>query len=445
MIQYGTETGFERICAALSATSRSFWLRIGKHVQPDMLVDEGAKNVFKLCRAVASDHEVPAEELVRQRAAYTHDDGKLSLTELAEVSLVLDLAAESWDEEAILAELIPPVRLGMFRQLSKRITNLGVTDRSPRFEHLLDEMLLCDRLGEKLAELDVPASEFGEDTDALLADQTMTIQMPTGVPELDIFLRGGPQIGSLITILGDSKAGKSLCLNHFAAVAAMQGENVGYLSLELLETDVHRRLMAAITGVAINDLSDAGIRKDTSGIIARMRKEGKLGRIVVGAFQPKTLDEKAIPAWFDKQEKDKGIRIRYRIVDYGDLVISSLRQDKESEYRTGFTVWSMLKSMASGNVEDPNWVVTAAQSTRPQWKLGQPINILTRTNCGESRHKYQLSDLFITMTPQPDILASQGYIWYVDADRHFGATGQSTSIIPHQRFMGRMCDLSHIG
>ncbi len=45
MIQYGTETGFERICAALSATSRSFWLRIGKHVQPDMLVDEGAKNV----------------------------------------------------------------------------------------------------------------------------------------------------------------------------------------------------------------------------------------------------------------------------------------------------------------------------------------------------------------------------------------------------------------
>lgn len=445
MSTYGMDASFERICAALSATSKTFWLRLGRYVDPSLIADPGAQTVFKLCRDVARDHEVPSTELVLQRAAYTHDDGKLTADDVSDVQLVIATAQESWDEEAILLELVKPVRLGMFRAISKRVTNLGVTDRSPRFEQLLDDMLLCDRLGEPLAELEAKATEFGEDTDQLLSSSNLEIQMPMGISELDMLLRGGPKLGSLVTILGPSKAGKSFALNHLAAVAAMHGENVGYLSMELLEPDVHRRLLAAIAGVAITDLDDPAIRKDAGAIVARMRREGRLGRIVVGAFQPKTLNERDVMAWFAKQEKEKGIRIRYRVIDYGDLIISSQRQDKESEYRTGFTVWSMMKSMASGNVEDPNWVITATQATKPQWKAGQPIQILTRTDTGESRHKYQLSDEFITMTPQPDIAASAGYIWFVDADRHFGVSGVATEVVPHQRYMGRMADISHIG
>ncbi len=443
-MSYGMDRDFERITSALSATDNKFWNRIGKYVDPSMIEDAGAQTVYKLCRDLSNEHGAPSLEVVKQRAAFLMDDGKLDQATLQDVHAVLDLSRDSWDSEAILGELIGPVRQAIFRSIAKRVTTAGVSNREPKFDGFIDDMLVCDKLGMSAADQDVPASEFGLDSDHLIDDAPLYVQMPTGINELDLLLRGGPCLGSLVTMLGDSKAGKSFWLNHIAAVAALNGDNVGYLSLELLESDVHRRLMAAISGVAIHDLADVETRKNASQIIKTMYKKNALGKIFIGAFPPKTINEREVCAWFDKQEKDKGVRIRTRIVDYGDLIVSSKREDRESEYKTGFTVWAALKSMANGD-GNPNWVHTASQAKRPEWKPGQPIPVLGRGSTGDSRHKYQLSDLFLTMTPQPDISARNGYIWMVDADRHFGATGQATDVVPHMRDMGRMADRSGIG
>lgn len=441
---YGMDRDFERISAALSAADNKFYSRIGRYVDPSMIDDAGAQAVYKLCKDIANDHGAPSLEVVKQRAAYLMDDGKLDNDTLQDVHAVLELARDSWDSEAILGELVGPVRQAIFRSISKRITTAGVSNREPKFDGFIDDMLTCDKLGVSVADQDVPASEFGLDSDQLIDDAPTYVQMPTGIAELDLLLRGGPCLGSLITVLGDSKCGKSMVLNHIAAVAALHNENVGYLSLELNESDVHRRLMAAISGVAINDLMDVRMREQASQIIKKLYKQNALGKIFVGAFQPKTINEREVCAWFDKQEKEKGVRIRTRIVDYGDLIVSSKREDRESEYKTGFTVWAALKAMANGD-GNPNWVHTASQAKRPEWKPGQPIPVLGRGSTGDSRHKYQLSDLFLTMTPQPDISARNGYIWMVDADRHFGATGQATDVVPHMRHMGRMADISGLG
>ena len=443
-MSYGMDKDFERITAALSVTDNKFWNRVGKYVDSSMIEDPGAQAVYKLCRDISNDHGAPSLEVVKQRAAFLMDDGKLDNDTLQDVHGVLELSKDSWDGEAILGELVGPVRQAMFRSISKRITTAGVSNREPKFDGFIDDMLLCDKLGVSIADQDVPASEFGLDSDDLIDNAPTYIQMPTGVAELDLLLRGGPCLGSLITTLGDSKSGKSMILNHIGAVAALHNENVGYLSLELNEADVHRRLMAAIAGVSINDLMDVNTRREASQIIKTLYKKNALGKIFVGTFQPKTINEREVCAWFDKQEKDKGVRIRMRIVDYGDLIVSSKREDRESEYKTGFTVWAALKAMANGD-GDPNWVHTASQAKRPEWKPGQPIPILGRASTGDCRHKYQLSDLFLTMTPQPDISARNGYIWMVDADRHFGATGQATDVVPHMRHMGRMSDISGLG
>jgi len=441
---YGMDKDFERITAALSASDSRFWGRIGKYVDASMIEDAGAQAVYKLCRDISNDHGAPSLEVVKQRAAFLLDDGKLDHATLQDVCSVLDLSRDSWDAEAILGELVGPVRQAIYRSIAKRVTTAGVSNREPKFDGFIDDMLVCDKLGAALVDQDIPASEFGIDSDHLIDDAPLYVQMPTGISELDLLLRGGPCLGSLVTMLGDSKAGKSFWLNHVAAVAALNGDNVGYLSLELLESDVHRRLMAAISGVPIHDLQDTATRKEASAIIKKLYKQNALGKIFVGAFQPKTINERDVVAWFDKQEKEKGVRIRTRIVDYGDLIVSSKREDKESEYKTGFTVWAALKAMANGD-GNPNWVHTASQAKRPEWKPGQPIPVLGRGSTGDSRHKYQLSDLFLTMTPQPDISARNGYIWMVDADRHFGATGQATDVVPHMRHMGRMADISAIG
>ncbi len=442
-MKYNLDPEFEKLTAALAATDEKFWQRVGRHVDPHAVVDEASATIYKICREVAQEG-CPSAEVVRQRATYLLDDGKLTSESLEEIRTILELSKQSWDAEALANELVVPVRQARFREIAKRLTVVGVSAQDPRFDSYIEEMMACDAIGLSKADQDTPASEFGLDTEELLADAPLQIQMPTGIGELDVLLRGGPALGSLVTMLMDSKAGKSMWLNHVAAVAALHGEHVGYLSLELEESDVHRRLMAAVAGVAINDLLDRELRKDAAKIVKKLYAENRLGKIFVGAFPPKSLNERDIAAWFDKQEKDKGVRIRFRVVDYGDVVVSSKREDRESEYRTGFTVWSALKAMASGN-GDPNWVFTAAQAKRPEWKPGQPIPILGRASTGDSRHKYQLSDLFLTGTPQPDIAARNGYVWFVDADRHFGATGEATQVVPHFRHMGRMADISFLG
>ena len=793
MSKYGTDEDFEQIAAALAASNPKFWQRIGQHVEPDLLENAGAQTIFKLCREIANEHQ-PTPELIKQRAAFLVEDGKLTTDNLALVKGTLELAKETWDVEAIISELVGPVRQAKYRAIAKRVTSTGVSAHEPKFDQFIDDMLLCDKLGTDEIVQDKPASEFGIDTEELLASAPSYIQMPTGIGELDILLRGGPGMGSLVTVLMDSKAGKcarrdtpilmmdgtikpvqdvrvgdrlmgpdsrprvvhstncgvgemyeirpkrgkpwfvnlehvltleaitklggrpwkrrivdvsvrdwlgwsdtrkrnsrlftpdavefdrkqpelpidpyfmgvylgdgssihtgnsvsitskdaeiidcvytqakkhnlrirahtnrsagsyylctnecgepnpivdaiksmglyglssgekfipddyklgtkearlqvlaglidtdghltkkvtydyiskserlaedvafvarslgmsalvkpcrkscqtgatgtyyrvsigqsngqipvrlerkrassklrigydsrktpfevirtgmvdayygftldadsrylngdftvthnSMTLNHFSSVAALHGENVGILSLEGEEHDQHRRLLAAISGVPINDFVDEHARKQANDIVRKLYKQNKLGKIVIGSFQPKTLNERDVLAWFDRQEKEKGIRLRYRVIDYGDLIVSSKREDRESEYRTGFTVWSALKAMSQGDGK-PNWVITASQAKRPDWKPGQVIPILNRSGTGDSRHKYQLSDLFLTGTPQPDISARNGYIWLVDADRHFGATGQATDVVPHFRHMGRMADISHLG
>lgn len=237
----------------------------------------------------------------------------------------------------------------------------------------------------------------------------------------------------------------SMALSFFSAVAAMHGENVGYLALEDQDATYHARILAALTGIPIFDiLGSQSAYKDAERIWKKMRQGRNLGRIIVNTFPPNSLDSEGVRAWFAAKEREKGIRIRYRIVDYGDLVAATGRRDTDSTYSRGATVWGMLAAMALGD-GDPNWVITASQSTRPQWKVGQTIPVLTRSSVADSAHKFRLSNFFISLTPQPDMTASEGYIWYIDSDRHYGRTGAMTSVIPHQRFLGRMADISHLG
>ena len=441
-MSYGLNKDFERSCAALAATSKTFWGRIGSRIQPDELDDPLNKLIVKLARDVAKDHGWPTETEIIQRGAAWMTEGKASEAEVMAVSEALQSRPDV-DLERTITELIEPVRKRWQQDLVRRV--LDRYKNGSKFSDLVDDMQACDRLGDSIADVDILGTEIGEDTESILERAPTGDHMPTGIAELDSFLEGGPHRGTLTTILGDSKAGKSMALSFFAAVAAMHGENVGYLALEDQDATYHARILAAVTGIPISEImGNPRALKDAKAIWSKMRASGTVGRIIVNTFGAGTLDADGVLAWFAAKEREKGIRIRFRIVDYGDLIAASGRRDNESKYTHGETVWRKLSNMALGD-GDPNWVYTASQSTRPQWKHGQPIPILTRSSVADSMHKVRLSNFFISLTPQPDMTASQGYIWYIDSDRHYGRTGAGTDIVQHQRHLGRMADISHLG
>jgi len=441
-VTYGLNKDFERASAALAATSKTFWSRIGSRIQPDELEDPINRALLKISREVARDHGHPTESEVIQRAAAWMTEGKATEVEVLAISELLQ-GRPDVDLDRMVVELRGPVQKRWQQDLVRRA--LDRYKNGSQFGEIAEEMLACDRLGEPIADVATLGTELGEDTEHILASSPVGEHLPFGIAELDSFFQGGPHRGTVTTLLGDSKAGKSMALSFFAAVAAMHGENVGYLALEDQDATYHARIMAALTGIPIFDiLGSPAAMRDAQKIWAKMKQGRNLGRIIINTFPPNSLDSEGVRAWFAAKEREKGLRIRYRIVDYGDLVAATGRRDTESTYSRGATVWGMLAAMALGD-GDPNWVMTASQSTRPQWKVGQTIPVLTRSSVADSAHKFRLSNFFISLTPQPDMAASQGYIWYVDSDRHYGRTGSMTSVIPHQRFLGRMADISHLG
>lgn len=439
---YNLNPKFERQVAVLCASHKMFWLRIGSKVVPDELNDPINQNLVKLAKAVAVEHNTPTEDLVCQRAALWMSEGKIEESTVLGIGEALAEQDMEVDVDSLVTELVEPVRRQMMQGLvSRAVERYG---NGSKFGDLVDLMSACDRLGEPAADIEVKASEVGEDSDLLLEGSARAEQMPTGICELDSEFGGGLPLGTLTTTLMESKGGKSLYLCHLAAVASMHNENVAFLSMELPREEIHRRILAATLGIPINDLMNAKMRAEALRVYKQLRQSGKVGKVIVEKFEQQAINEKEVVAWFDRQEKEHNTRFRYRVMDYGDLIASSKREDRESEYGRGKTVWTALYNMAARE-EAPNWVVTATQSKRPESRPGQVLPMLTRKDVADSVHKYRLSDFFLTATPQPDMKAADGYLWYIDADRYYGRTGTVLGPIPHYRHMSRMSDVSYLG
>lgn len=440
-MSYGLSKDFERTSVLLAARSKNFWLRIGSRLDPEEVVDPANRLLLRLCRAVAADHGWPDEELIIQRASNMLSEG--SMTE-SDLGMVADLLGErpDADPEKVVQELIAPVRAVLSSQLSRavidRYKNGGVFGQK-----LLEDMDACDRLGSPVAEVEIASSEFGEDTETTVLEAPTGRKILTGIYEVDSLFKGGWPLGTLLTLLMDSKVGKSMTACYLVACAILQGENAGYLSLELPKSEIHKRVLAAVVGTAITDLEDPRILGEALRYWKELKRTGRIGRLFIEKLEAGTVDTNGMAAWFRHQEKVHDARIRYRVVDYGDLITSPRKADADDGYNRGKTVWQAMANMAQ-DPEAPNWVLSPTQSKRPDFKLGQPIPVLTRKDLSDSVHKVRITDFLISGTPQPDIRASAGFQWYIDADRFLGKTGELVGPVPHFMAMGRMADMSHI-
>jgi len=445
-MSYALSKDFERKVVYLASTSRNFWLRVGCQVKPDEINNEEFKFLFKVCRVVAKDHGYPTEDLILQRLTFLLHEGKCKQEVFDRIVDVFTDPPVIEDAEKILQELIPAVRAHMKQELANEAVQSYISDSDRPFGDLLQRMDICDRLGSPLADTEIKASELGDDSFGIMEHVGTGTMMPFGVPELDVALHGGAPLGSFTTILADSGGGKSMDMAFQAAIGAMQGENVALLSVELSKALQHQRILAAIMAVPINDLVDHATRKQALEGLQRLKQMGKIGKIVIEHFAPNTITIQEAIRWYTQQEKLHGCRFRMRILDHADLVLSGSKNHNESKYTHGEAVWNALAGMAlsEDNPELQNWVSTATQSTRPQWKPGTPIPPLTRTQCSDSTHKFKASRLFITATPQPDIKASEGYLWNIDKNTYGYGVGEILGPIPHQRHMARMADPSHL-
>jgi len=219
-----------------------------------------------------------------------------------------------------------------------------------------------------------------------------------GFPTIDHMLGGGWDIGTFNVIMAETNNGKSLWMQNFAIKSADMGHNVLYITLEMSERKVMKRLGAMRLRIPINDYDT--ISKDTDLIkkrIAGLSKtdggdifDKKVGKIYAKFWAAGTATVADFDNYIQKLKEKKGIKIDLVIVDYITLVAAPKGTGTDNLYSKGKVLSEGLRAIGA-KYKCP--VITGVQVAKDAWNSAD----ITLESVPESKAIAETADTFFAI------------------------------------------------
>lgn len=217
-----------------------------------------------------------------------------------------------------------------------------------------------------------------------------------GYDTIDHMLGGGWDIGTLNIFMGMSNAGKSLWMQNLAVKSANGGSNVLYITLEMSERKVMKRIGSMRLHIPINDYD--ALSKDTEMIkrkIANLSNtaggdnlfDKKVGKIITKFWAAGTVQVQDFDNYIQKLKEKRDIKIDLIIVDYIALIAAPKSNGGDNLYTKGKFVAEALRALAF------KWkvpLITAVQVAKDAWNASD----LTLESVPESKAIVECSDTF---------------------------------------------------
>ena len=193
----------------------------------------------------------------------------------------------------------------------------------------------------------------------------------TGYKYIDTCLDGGYWDGMLLVFLGAPKVGKSHFLCNACAQSVQNGDNSVYISLEMPEPMIMRRIGSNVFGIEYSkypEVSDDSAQM--RDIIQNYRTSSIVepGQLVVKYFAPSTMSAEDLEAFILAEERkrsteDKPFKFKNVFVDYINIMKSSERFE-DNLYMKIKSIAEHLKKVGSKN----KWaIITATQTNKTQY------------------------------------------------------------------------------
>ncbi len=397
---YALDEVFERALVYLSVTKPKLWQRIGRHLDPEALGNPVHKLVINAARAYALEAGRPAESFVviNQRLARQEHDGKLTHEQRMSVRDWIDVVIEEDypDEDAIADEMKPVLQRRAHKDAARTMAQeIGKNDADmDRVVEIVDK---ARTIGDDTGQT---AQQVGTRSFLIVNAARAISRLTTGVLELDDCIEGGLPRGSLCCYVADSGGGKSMALIHNAVNAALMGQRVHYITLELPEAEIHARMLANLYGEPLSDvIHDENVLKRLE---ARMLTQptwfGTTLRLTVGWMAPKATTTADIIAAVRDIEKETGETVDVVVVDYMDKVrpVAVKKIDQSNTYAAMGDVYETVRVWGES---EGKWTITASQSQRQ--KSGKRSK-LDMGDIADSMEKIRASDQIITINPEDD-------------------------------------------
>jgi len=142
---------------------------------------------------------------------------------------------------------------------------------------------------------------------------------PIGLPTLDEVLGGGIRPGSLFMFIGPTHTGKTAAKVFTTANLLLKKENVLFITLEMPEKEIAKRIDANLLGTTINDLSEL----PEADLLQKWSKlQGNIGNLVIKEYGAGTFNTMMLKSLLDELKTKKDFIPDVIVVDYLGLMIS---------------------------------------------------------------------------------------------------------------------------
>jgi len=418
---YGFHEQFESFVVWCACTQPRFWLAIGRELEPDAFEKSESKWLVRAARAVADDTERPprSSAIVLQRMKRWVTEGRLQPQVVKDAFFFLesvDECAQIPEWEDVLEEIKPILR----RRAEQSAIKNAVDAYGSRADltKAAEMIRKASRIGEVPEDGIRMSLDAVEDARKLLGAE----RMPTGIFDLDVAIGGGLSRACLGVAISSTGGGKSMFLSQTFATALTQGKFVVYATLELAESLVVARAMAAVTGVTIDGVLNGDPR------VSKRLQAGKdrLGIGLVREFPAGSTTAEDLADWAEACAEKEGRMPDLMVVDYADKLSS---KSSSSLYESAGKTYDALRNWAMRN---DTWVWTASQATRGSGNK-QRIDL---DDTADSMHKVRVADLVISLTPQEGVAGRE--IEILVAKNRSGDSRMSVGPLPATFAYGRL-------
>lgn len=205
--------------------------------------------------------------------------------------------------------------------------------------------------------------------------QERNIGIKTNHIQIDTRLGSGFLPGTLNVILASQGIGKSLLMCDFVSNMLSSGNKILYLSLEMSEEEVMKRIHANVLNINVNEFADISktdgeiqglhrppVTKDMIlGSYDRFMLSGNVGVFAVKAYAPGTFSSLMLRDLLDKYHNEKQIDFDIVMVDYLGIMKSDILSPSAGLYSYIKSIGEELRAVA---VDRRVPIISASQLNR---------------------------------------------------------------------------------
>lgn len=231
----------------------------------------------------------------------------------AETGIALDVVGElsKSDVQFISTELETFCR---HRAITEAIINGPTLLQKGDFGEILEVMKSAISVG---LQKDIGLDYFADPETRLINTLETQARISTGIKELDDLIGGGMSRQELLMFAANSGGGKSMNMLNVAKNLLEQGYNGVYISLEMSEGVVSKRLDSMITKVGQKELLQE-ITKVAS--LINNAKNSGYGRFIVKRMPENRTNVNTIRSYLEQLQQSSGFKPDFICVDYLDIM-----------------------------------------------------------------------------------------------------------------------------